>query len=511
MENSDSQPVPSVGYLGRHWTGDNSLAASYLLTGLLANVVLAALNAVSQGVSLSTYPIAGSAIRLALFPITWATIVWLFVGTWRSAGKHESRGGKAAWAGLARVGMAIGAISVVASLVQTPTLLGIAASAFLESVREKPYRFTLGANGKEVEVRGLISFGLTQELRAFLDSNPRVGVAHLVSTGGRILEAREMGRLFSERRIATNAPAGCYSACALAFLGGTRRTISATGDLGFHMPQGVEDTFGDVRAEFDAIVRSDREFMIARGIDPDFVNRAYSTPNSDMWRPSRRELFEAGVITEIAAPNDYSVIVDPNGVEAELLKARIFRVLKQHEREEWEALLEKVRPLLAEGASMEAVRAQIMPVVSGLLGRRAPHASDEVLIEFGLYLVDSLQELSELGADACYGYLFPAETGGRVTLSREMVERELEVLADVIESAARGPRAIPTVEEVGADLTEVFASFGDEDIAVLSGGAADPARRARACEVSLTLYRKVVALPPERAARLLRFLLGSEE
>lgn len=277
------------------------------------------------------------------------------------------------------------------------------------------------------------------------------------------------------------------------------------------MPQGVEDTFGDVRAEFDAIVRSDREFMIARGIDPDFVNRAYSTPNSDMWRPSRRELFEAGVITEIAAPNDYSVIVDPNGVEAELLKARIFRVLKQHEREEWEALLEKVRPLLAEGASMEAVRAQIMPVVSGLLGRRAPHASDEVLIEFGLYLVDSLQELSELGADACYGYLFPAETGGRVTLSREMVERELEVLADVIESAARGPRAIPTVEEVGADLTEVFASFGDEDIAVLSGGAADPARRARACEVSLTLYRKVVALPPERAARLLRFLLGSEE
>ena len=40
-------------------------------------------------------------------------------------------------------------------------------------------------------------------------------------------------------------------------------------------------------------------FMRSRGVEMDFILKAFSTSSSDMWKPTREELHKAGVLTKL--------------------------------------------------------------------------------------------------------------------------------------------------------------------------------------------------------------------
>src|SRR6185503_17987029 len=86
----------------------------------------------------------------------------------------------------------------------------------------------------ELEVRGAIAFGLTDQVRAALDASPSIRLVHLNSNGGRLSEARKLRDLIAERGLTTFTATGCLSACTIAYAAGKTRLIGREAALGFH-------------------------------------------------------------------------------------------------------------------------------------------------------------------------------------------------------------------------------------------------------------------------------------
>ncbi|MCA0245848.1 MAG: hypothetical protein LCH93_04440, partial [Proteobacteria bacterium] len=125
-------------------------------------------------------------------------------------------------------------------------------------------------DGTTLLVDGAYGVGSADLVRRALDSNPRVRRVVLAGPGGRIGPAFEINRMIRERKLATHVESGCASACTIAFLGGTDRSISPTGRLGFHQGSfpglGANDMFESNRDM--------RRFLVASGVTPAFAKRA---------------------------------------------------------------------------------------------------------------------------------------------------------------------------------------------------------------------------------------------
>src|SRR5262245_48035062 len=95
-----------------------------------------------------------------------------------------------------------------------------------------------------VGVEGKLEFGDIDTFRAKVASLPAAGTSVAFrSKGGRLLTGIRIGTLIRAKRFATVVPdaAECASACALAWLGGTRRFVGADAKIGFHAAYVMRD------------------------------------------------------------------------------------------------------------------------------------------------------------------------------------------------------------------------------------------------------------------------------
>ena len=165
---------------------------------------------------------------------------------------------------------------------------------------------------------GEIEAGDTDRLLTVLRANPGVTTIELHSTGGDYFEAFDLARAIADFGLSTHVAGSCESSCAIAFLGGTKRSLARGGRIGFHQTtwsaesaqsyyeDWAEDerwrtpfdmvswTYEDTQTEiYDRLV-----FMIGRGVDPRFAIETLRQPAGGIWYPGRDELLAAGYLTE---------------------------------------------------------------------------------------------------------------------------------------------------------------------------------------------------------------------
>lgn len=151
----------------------------------------------------------------------------------------------------------------------------------------------------------------------YLFNNPEIKTLRISGLGGFIPAARKIARVLIRYDIDTEAFDKCYSACTIIFLAGNHRVMSEGGQLGFHrqwidkkeekrhyeamrVTTGWKDEFDYIAYVYNVLtdhIISDIEFMISRGVELDFVLKTFKTDTIDMWTPERKELFEAGVLS----------------------------------------------------------------------------------------------------------------------------------------------------------------------------------------------------------------------
>ena len=151
-----------------------------------------------------------------------------------------------------------------------------------------------------------------------LRQQQQIEVLHLNSAGGLIEAAREMADIIIDFELDTRVTDECASACVTLFLAGESRQLDRGGRLGFHRSSwdaaSMEEYYKDDRADmgWDSLyefgswsyeeaqkdVLSEMEYLLERGVDPEFAIKTLRAENADMWFPRRRELTLAGVLSK---------------------------------------------------------------------------------------------------------------------------------------------------------------------------------------------------------------------
>ena len=150
-------------------------------------------------------------------------------------------------------------------------------------------------HGRIMYLTGDINYPLRTSFLSTLDNNKDIQTISLSSSGGNVFAARAMALKITELGLDTHVDKDCFSACTLIFLAGKERTISKAGQLGFHS-YATNLVITSVTLDIQEQINKDKKYLMSRGVSNSFIQKAYSTPSTKMWIPTRQELRGAGVL-----------------------------------------------------------------------------------------------------------------------------------------------------------------------------------------------------------------------
>ena len=283
-------------YFRRHWRGEMGLFWSFWIN-------LVALRLLISAAQFLIAPPSGAAPLIALpLAIFFHVLlfVWQVVGTLRAA-EAEIRGGGAmapVWGAQAGCLLAFWlALADVWGAWQSaqPTPPPDDFVERQQAARAASYDISVRDGGTTLAFQGTIAGGSTRALQAFLADHPGVQRVTLASQGGSIYEARGFAKTFREAGLETHVDGECSSACVLAFIGGTRRSLARAGQLGFHQYR-VEASYDVPFAKLHFEQERDRALFQAAGVSAAFTQIMFQARADAMWFPTHDELTAAGVL-----------------------------------------------------------------------------------------------------------------------------------------------------------------------------------------------------------------------
>lgn len=504
-------------YFASHWYGELSLPLSYWVNGLVISVVpLALIGLAPWDRFINRAPKTYSTVIVVLWVVQATITVWQLTGIWRSADHYLDEGKSKFWGNAAKVAVILGIIIGIRNYVSVgiPQITEYTKIAIGKDPLGS-YQIRVLRDATELEVSGAIIFGLTDDVHRVLSAHPTVKILHLNSHGGRVGEARKLRDLIDSRGPTTYTASGCLSACTLAYVAGGERLIAKKAALGFH-----QYSFpGRKQSDFKASYEVDKQDWLVRGFTKDFIDRAFSTPNNEMWKPSHQILFEAGIITKYAGEDDVAITNLPLDnfakVEAAFLKTPLFAALKTYEPKTYDRWIYELRTGLQKGRSIAELRQKFIPLAESVYTQRLPYASNSSLRKFVELLLDQMKVLYKSDPALCYEHLNPEEGNSTLNINqyfpKEIRERGLTVMADVIRTAAQHVNRPPDEKTVQKQLTnviEVLSQRYGDDVQILDNPQLARANKAKSCEITYDLYDTILLLEDQEAGPLLRYMFA---
>jgi hypothetical protein len=234
-----------------------------------------------------------------------------------------------------------------------------------------------------------------------------------------------------------------------------------------------------------------------------------------MRKPARIVLAVVGLLGVVAffyllvLPRITGAWAAPRARE-DLLKVPVYVELQKHEPAVFEKLVARYALVLRGKLAAATYTDDANAAISTVATQRIAHASDAALLALMQDMLDKLRLLRARSPDDCYRYLFP-KVAGPPDLKRwfdaASQARTLGLMADVIRTSAENPVEVPArfrVEPLlGPVINDIYAQFG-ENTQLISRADEPGVNRSTVCAVSVTLYEKVMKLPPADAAAVIR-------
>jgi hypothetical protein len=514
-----TQHFVTSNYFIRHWRGQLSLGISYWANGVLVALIMAVgIRAlISMQLMHEDFPKwAALFLVFALFDIV--VHVWLMVGIWRSATKHTEETNETFWATAAKFMVIVGILQTVVSYGDQREIFKDFANFAFGNDKYGKYQVKVIDQGQTLVIEGHIGFGLRDEVRRKFETHPNISTVILNSLGGRTAEARNLRNLLFAHGIKKiKSEKYCASACTIAFMAGHTRILSNQAWMGFHQyifPKYVENSVATSQMEID------KKFLIGRNIAKKFVDRAYSTPNKDMWRPTKIQLLKARVITNVEINGSRlngKEYVNFRWKKSEeiLLRQRFYKYLKQLDKKEYARLRAvTIKAIVAEAKTSE-YSALLKPFITRAVKKYVSGASDKTLSNFTKVLIDQLNILNKLDPKLCLAYVLPIK-GANVSVAKyfpkKLQENERNVYAELLLDHGKYRNLKLSDQQVSKYLFPILIKSARQNNMKLSGFENPRSNRTaekKFCSATIDLYQNIYALPPNIRYRALRSMLSN--
>jgi hypothetical protein len=272
-------------YFKDHWTGQ-------LGFGMTLFVNLLAISFITSSLPIENWPLWAATLGVATIA---ALLIWQIVGglRWTAIAKKDPATGSDAG------GVYLGMIVAVAMM--GFQMLDVVAARYFS---EAPFKtifgdddFTATLQGDTIYLSGEVNYLMYHAMLTLLSEHDNVKTIALESPGGIVFAGRTIGKIIEEKQLDTHVENYCYSVCTLVFAAGKQRVIGADAVVGFHgysfdMP-GRFPTVNPLEEQ-----EKDREYLASRGIEAEFLKRAFATDAKTLWKPTRLELYAVGFTTE---------------------------------------------------------------------------------------------------------------------------------------------------------------------------------------------------------------------
>ncbi|NVK20773.1 MAG: hypothetical protein HWE30_18985 [Methylocystaceae bacterium] len=202
-------------------------------------------------------------------------------------------------------------------------LLGVLGPTGIAEAKDMTFKMVYMNHTNVIVAEGDITGETPEAFEAFLATDPFDGfrfVVALHSGGGNLVGGLRLGQMIREAGLDTqvehypvdpstgepdrsSVQGACYSACAIAFLGGVRRVVPEGGQLGFHQFSSAGSSFETLESVY--MTESTAQLMGATvlgyilnmGAKPELFAQLSEALPHEMWLPRRDELSNLRVVT----------------------------------------------------------------------------------------------------------------------------------------------------------------------------------------------------------------------
>jgi uncharacterized protein DUF4339 len=508
---------PGAGIIARHWRGELTLAQAYWGAGFLLTIVAVGLSRLF-GEWLDRANLAPTPLGVLLvghLTFLSALVVWQIVGIWRAAGNHMRTTGRRTWAVLARVAVVAGALRGLVDFANV-TLPMLRESVLLVTGQESipPHSLRLLRSGTELELAGGMPHGTAEALRKALDRTPGVQVVHLNNIGGRVSEGYLIYRMIRDRRLRTYTATDCFSACTIAFLGGSQRYLSRSGRLGFH-----SISFGGLDYNQLPDINDDlRRTLETHGVPRWFIDKAFSTSADSMWYPTHDELIAARIVTQVVNPDRFGWSGFPDwhdrdAIERGLLSVPLYGLIRDSDPEGFKTIAGSFSEAVKLGKSMPEVLQDVQALaLADILPEYLRVAPNGPIQRYWRAQIAEMEHLSRTDASACAAYAFPELRRPDYNIGKlvpaSLLADDIAALTELVRQAIRAPDGRRPgsldreLDEVGARLAARLPAARE----VLAEPSRYFDKPKLLCDVVIAFYADILGLPPHRSGPILRAL-----
>lgn len=309
-----------ISYLKKHWRGELDLSISYWVNYFFISILLLLSKPiVNASIANIDDVIISMSARFSWYIFIYLILTpWLLVGLFRSASNHIKKNESRFWANVVRVIIFYNIFKIYIFFTSVVYHQYVSFYKLISGTSNiPPYSLALESNNTILSITGGINLGLKKKVQSYIKKYKTIRTIKLESTGGLTKEAKNVAKIIEDHKLNTLATGICASACSYIFIGGEERIVSPNARFMFHRPyiEGISDTI------LSANIKKDKQYFIQRGVDSDFVQKIFNTPNSTLLSVSNSELIDTGVATKIIdTPNTYW----SNSKEELALKLRFF-------------------------------------------------------------------------------------------------------------------------------------------------------------------------------------------
>ena len=168
----------------------------------------------------------------------------------------------------------------------------------------------------------------------------------------------------------------------------------------------------------------------------------------------------------------------------ELGKTPFYRELSEYDPPTYQRVKSVFLQAAQTGDSKKKTTLRVADVIGDVLPRYIPRASDDSVAAYVNWMSRDLDTLYRANPDACYAFLYPHKFGepglALKYLPSTNEDQDLQVLANIVESAIKNPQAEPDANKAEELLQPIFAGLAQKfgsDLSLLQATAKDSTER----------------------------------
>jgi hypothetical protein len=196
--------------------------------------------------------------------------------------------------------------------------------------------------------------------------------------------------------------------------------------------------------------------------------------------------------------------------ETALLKQPVYHVLKKHEPQLFDKVVEEYKVFERNESRREDFVNFANYEISLAATQSLAHASQASVLALVGDMVATARKLQQQPGETCFRYWFPQVAGPPDVakyIDATAQAHTLELMGEVIRSAAEEPVPLPEPAAVEQNLTNVINATYEQygaDAQMIAHAEDARVDRTKVCTITISVYDRILQLPPRQASDLLR-------